>query len=47
MTESRLPDAEARRIATTELARNVVVVAGAGTGKTSLLVERVLVAVGS
>ena len=47
MTEVRLPDADARRIATTDLARNLVVVAGAGTGKTSLLVERVLVVVGS
>jgi hypothetical protein len=44
MPEARLPDAEARHTATTDLARNVVVVAGAGTGKTSLLVERVLVA---
>lgn len=40
-------DSEARRRAATEFAHNLVVVAGAGTGKTSLLVERILVAVGS
>ena len=42
-----LRDAEARRIAATTFDRNVVVTAGAGTGKTSLLVERVLNAIGS
>ena len=42
-----LPDAKHRRAAVTEFARNLVVLAGAGTGKTSLLVERVLNAVGS
>ncbi len=47
MAERRLPDAEARLQAATDLGRNIVVVAGAGTGKTSLLVERVLFAVGS
>src|SRR5262245_19774152 len=47
MPERALTDAEARRGATTDLDHNLVVVAGAGTGKTSLLVERVLVAVGS
>ena len=42
-----LPDREARRAATTIVDRNIVVSAGAGTGKTSLLVERVLNLVGS
>jgi ATP-dependent helicase/nuclease subunit A len=37
-------DAEARRQATTRFDVNIVVQAGAGTGKTSLLVERLLVA---
>jgi len=41
------PDAEARRAATTDFARNVVVTAGAGTGKTAILVERTLNLVGS
>jgi len=40
-------DAAARSRAVTETARNVVVTAGAGTGKTSLIVERLLVAIGS
>jgi ATP-dependent helicase/nuclease subunit A len=40
------PDREARRRAVTETGRNVVVSAGAGTGKTSLIVERLLVALG-
>jgi len=42
-----LPDREARRTATTVFDHNIVVLAGAGTGKTSLLVERVLNLVGS
>ena len=42
-----LPDAEARRRAATDFTTNLVVEAGAGTGKTSLLVERVLTAVGA
>ena len=37
-------DADARRQATTCFDINIVVQAGAGTGKTSLLVERLLVA---
>lgn len=37
---TRIPDAEARRLAQTTFTRNVVVTAGAGTGKTSLLVNR-------
>jgi len=41
------PDAAARRLAVTEFDRNLVVVAGAGTGKTSLLVERTLNAIGT
>ena len=41
------PDAQDRFVATVDLASNIVVVAGAGTGKTSLLVERALVALGS
>ena len=45
---SRAPrDAGQREIAATEFTRNLVVSAGAGTGKTSLLVERILIAVGS
>ena len=35
-----IPDAEARRLAQTTFTQNVVVTAGAGTGKTSLLVNR-------
>jgi ATP-dependent helicase/nuclease subunit A len=42
-----LPDAAARRRAATDFATNLVVMAGAGTGKTSLLVERALNAIGS
>lgn len=42
-----LPDAEARRRAATDFETNLVVLAGAGTGKTSLLVERALNAIGS
>jgi len=42
-----LPDAAARRLAVTEFDCNLVVVAGAGTGKTSLLVERTLNAIGT
>jgi ATP-dependent helicase/nuclease subunit A len=41
------PDAAARRLAVTAFDRNLVVVAGAGTGKTSLLVERTLNAIGT
>ena len=37
-----MSDAEARERAACDYARNVVVVAGAGTGKTTLLVERLL-----
>jgi ATP-dependent helicase/nuclease subunit A len=40
-------DREARRAATTDFARNIVVTAGAGTGKTAILVERTLNLVGS
>ena len=36
-------DLENRRLAQSEFARSVVVVAGAGTGKTALLVSRVVV----
>jgi ATP-dependent helicase/nuclease subunit A len=39
-------DAEARRTAATRFDTNIAVLAGAGTGKTSLLVERILNAVG-
>lgn len=46
MSARPLADAAARGAAVTTFDRNVVVVAGAGTGKTSLLVERLLVAVG-
>ena len=42
-----LPDAEVRRRAATDFDTNLVVLAGAGTGKTSLLVERALNAIGS
>src|SRR5207245_2890137 len=42
-----LPDAEARRRAVTTFDRNLVVVAGAGTGKTALLVERALNLIGT
>ena len=35
-----MPDSDARRAAETTYDRNVVVVAGAGTGKTTLLVNR-------
>ena len=42
-----LPDREARERAATDFGNNLVVLAGAGTGKTSLLVERVLNAIGS
>jgi ATP-dependent helicase/nuclease subunit A len=41
----RLPDADARERAVTDFGTNLVVTAGAGTGKTSLLVERTLVAI--
>ncbi|HEX9637977.1 MAG TPA: UvrD-helicase domain-containing protein [Acidobacteriota bacterium] len=44
-SEGRLADAADRETAVTDFDRNLVVVAGAGTGKTSLLVERILVAV--
>ncbi|HET6278528.1 MAG TPA: UvrD-helicase domain-containing protein, partial [Candidatus Polarisedimenticolia bacterium] len=42
-----LPDAAARREAATRFDRNLVVTAGAGTGKTALLVERALNLIGS
>ena len=42
-----LPDHASRKSATTVFTQNIVVTAGAGTGKTSLLVERVLNLVGS
>src|SRR3990172_2274682 len=37
-----LSDAEDRRLAVTTFDKNIVVTAGAGTGKTTLLVERIL-----
>jgi ATP-dependent helicase/nuclease subunit A len=40
-------DHDARRRAATDFATNLVVSAGAGTGKTTLLVERILAAIGS
>ena len=43
----RFDDFDARITAATDFDTNLVVEAGAGTGKTSLLVERVLNAVGS
>src|SRR5487761_791414 len=43
----RLPDDEARRRIATDLDSSLVVVAGAGTGKTSALVERIVELVGS
>ena len=42
-----LPDLESRRRAATDFDANLVVLAGAGTGKTSLLIERALNAIGS
>ena len=43
MTEnSQIPDQAAREAAATTFNRNVVVIAGAGTGKTTLLVNRLL-----
>ena len=42
-----LPDIDHRRIAATEFETNLVVLAGAGTGKTSLLIERMLSAIGA
>src|SRR3970040_2264562 len=36
-----LSDAEDRRLAVTTFDKNIVVTAGAGTGKTTLLVERI------
>ena len=44
---TKLPDHASRKAATTVFTQNIVVTAGAGTGKTSLLVERVLNLVGS
>ena len=41
------PDLEQRLQAATDFERNLVVISGAGTGKTSLLVERILTALGS
>ena len=43
----QLPDAGARSRAATDFETNLVVLAGAGTGKTSLVIERLLNAVGS
>ena len=40
--DGKVPDEELRRLAETTFDRNVVVVAGAGTGKTTLLVNRLL-----
>ena len=40
--EIRLPDASERELAATTFDRNVVVTAGAGTGKTTLLVDRLV-----
>jgi ATP-dependent helicase/nuclease subunit A len=40
--EMDIPDAQVRRLAETTFDRNVVVVAGAGTGKTTLLVNRLI-----
>ncbi|MEK7743010.1 MAG: UvrD-helicase domain-containing protein, partial [Elusimicrobiota bacterium] len=37
-----LPDARSRETARLDLGRNLIVEAGAGTGKTTLLVERML-----
>jgi len=42
-----LRDAATRRRSATDFGANLVVEAGAGTGKTSLLVERVLTAIGT
>ena len=42
-----LPDAHDRHLAATLFDRNLVVTAGAGTGKTALLIERVLNLIGS
>ena len=42
-----LPDAAERSRAASEFGANFVVLAGAGTGKTSLLVERLLTAIGA
>ncbi|MCI0587920.1 MAG: UvrD-helicase domain-containing protein [Planctomycetes bacterium] len=42
MSAARLPDAEARKQAAATFDRSVVVTASAGTGKTTLLVERAL-----
>ena len=43
MTEpAQIPDQAAREAAATTFDRNVVVIAGAGTGKTTLLVNRLL-----
>jgi ATP-dependent helicase/nuclease subunit A len=47
MTGPAHRDDAARRRAATDVSTNLVVSAGAGTGKTSLLVERVLVAIAS
>src|SRR5436190_1195318 len=47
MTNSILPDEEARRRAATELGTTFLVEAGAGTGKTSVLLQRLLTLVRS
>ena len=41
-TEQIIPDAQVRQLAETTFDRNVVMVAGAGTGKTTLLVNRLV-----
>ena len=47
MTTPLLPDEEARRRAATELGTTFLVEAGAGTGKTSVLLQRLLTLVRS
>src|SRR5919201_6272394 len=42
MSDPRLTDADARRLAESTFDRNVVVIAGAGTGKTTLLANRLV-----
>ncbi len=46
-SDEKMTDRQVRHLATTDFATNLVVQAGAGTGKTSLLVERALNAIGS
>ncbi|MDH3626064.1 MAG: UvrD-helicase domain-containing protein [Acidobacteriota bacterium] len=47
MAKAPLTDATARGRAATDMNSNLVVLAGAGTGKTSLLIERILNAIGT